>query len=506
MSECESNSIISSEVLPVVNLSSENSDSQDDSKQSAKRRRIQFEGTSSTEQNTNHRVLDNHQIQDIVFNREKRHWSLKYEDVLGLNNLRILMQFRIWEIITRSAEAKTYDVHRTKNLAADIEYLIFSESSSFANYSSPENLTRNIKLVIRYRVKTHDAQRIFRQTYDISRFQCEKMIFTITGTQLDLLKNEVNFKHSVNVPPHMANIPDIRVSTFGILGVETISTSSDGRTVAKKIPCEIVHNRCDRCSNVIQLMESKNEKTYSEIDDYFVSFLHLDSRYATNESAESTLNGKPLRQLEESPIVSLQEKKYIAFLLSISHSLGCKGACRKFHCMKFSEILNHIDTCKSITCTYESCAKYKIVRQHSGTCRDRNCVICGTVARISLFRNINSMDGKIVSPTSTCVKCNIILSGGNSSHSLFQTPLYAFQQQQPPQQRVNVTFSHILDLAKAGVQAEEKKEPETTLSEEKKEPETSLRDSEEDEPVKPIRRLRLRDPRSKKRSRDEDDI
>ncbi|KAH9622849.1 hypothetical protein KSS87_007187 [Heliosperma pusillum] len=74
-----------------------------------------------------------------------------------------------------------------------------------------------------------------------------------------------------------------------------------------------------------------------------------------------------------------QYKNQIRWLLFLDHARGCRappGKCPESHCITVQKLIEHLDSCKIISCSYPRCAHTRRLRIHQRNCRDLTCPVC----------------------------------------------------------------------------------------------------------------------------------
>ncbi|XP_074287927.1 histone acetyltransferase HAC1-like isoform X2 [Silene latifolia] len=74
-----------------------------------------------------------------------------------------------------------------------------------------------------------------------------------------------------------------------------------------------------------------------------------------------------------------QYKNQVRWLLFLDHARGCRapaGKCPESHCITVQKLIEHMDSCKVISCSYPRCAHTRRLRIHQRNCRDLTCPVC----------------------------------------------------------------------------------------------------------------------------------
>ncbi|KAH9615481.1 hypothetical protein KSS87_003178, partial [Heliosperma pusillum] len=72
-------------------------------------------------------------------------------------------------------------------------------------------------------------------------------------------------------------------------------------------------------------------------------------------------------------------KNQLRWLLFLRHARSCRappGECLESNCILVQKLLDHLDSCKNIPCSYPRCAQSKRLLNHQRNCRDLNCPVC----------------------------------------------------------------------------------------------------------------------------------
>lgn len=485
-----------------------------------------------------------------IFASDKPHWSVTHEDLNALNNARILMQYRIFELITRSEEAKKFDQKRMKRLASDIEQYIFSDTKSYQAYSSQQNIQYFVKVAMRYLLRLCDTMKVHRVMHVMSCINGNKIVSTMCNDDLtDVIPavkyEEYNISNAPVPPNHRMNVKFV---------AETISRSNAPNSPAVVQPLTntaIFKRKCNICSSKAQFIEPTDFRNLNSFDVYLLSILHLDSKYSSCIPVEGTytIDGIPLLPPSSNKSYSNGEKSALSTLISLIHSASCTEGCNKPKCPMIKRDLEHARKCIAFTCNNHKCNEIKRALNHFDSCRDRQCRICELTVRLMVKMNAynaNKCLNEGMLNMGTCTKCGIstrlpqvrvvnvleeglFVPGSPPTHApqnrqsipeTSSTPLCSQSDQNeirsavqmpeprnpefatepirarcepPPKRQRSVNNSEILNIARATVEVDDD-------DEDQEEPVVERR------PNKQVRKLHLRDPKSKKRSRDESDM
>ncbi|XP_074268313.1 histone acetyltransferase HAC1-like isoform X2 [Silene latifolia] len=72
-------------------------------------------------------------------------------------------------------------------------------------------------------------------------------------------------------------------------------------------------------------------------------------------------------------------RNQLRWLLFLRHARSCiapPGECLESNCILAQKLLDHLDSCKDIPCSYPRCAQSRTLINHQRSCRDLNCPVC----------------------------------------------------------------------------------------------------------------------------------
>lgn len=310
----------------------------------------------------------------ITINRE--HWSVSHEDLNGLNNARILMQYRVFDVLTQSPDSKKFDQMRMKRLASDIEHYIFCDTKSYQMYNSNQKIIYRVKVALRYLIKFCDTLRVYRVMNMVKCLTGNKLVSTVCNSELEDAIHNVRYEeyNAASIPPPSNQKLDIK------LIVETISRTNGANTQAifHRVPETIFRRKCNICANTLHHMENSDMNTFNAFDVYLVSTIHLDTRYNPQETngSVSTIDGHPLKPSLGKKEYTAAESKAFGILTSMMHTQNCAGECNKRSCQLYKLEFEHANQCTAFSCNNANCDKIKRVTAHYRSCKDRKCVVC----------------------------------------------------------------------------------------------------------------------------------
>ncbi|XP_074296793.1 histone acetyltransferase HAC1-like [Silene latifolia] len=112
--------------------------------------------------------------------------------------------------------------------------------------------------------------------------------------------------------------------------------------------------------------------------------INLSSEVSSNGQivAPGSIVDQPRLGCDDSSLNEHRDRNYrnqLKWLLFLRHARWCKapaGKCAESRCIMAQQLLEHLDSCKAVTCLYPRCAHTRRILAHQTNCREINCPVC----------------------------------------------------------------------------------------------------------------------------------